>query len=59
MSFNGKEFGQEIVSVVKHFLRQQVAPLEARIEALEEAQARGDKSRPTVRVPAPTRQARP
>lgn len=55
MAFNGKEFGAEIVSIVKHYLRQQMTPLEARIAALEEAQARSDKSRPTVRVAALSR----
>lgn len=35
MAFNGKEFGAQIVEIVRDYVRRQVEPLEARIEVLE------------------------
>lgn len=57
MTFDGKAFGAEIVSVVKDYVQRQTEPLEARIRVLE-AQARGEKSKPVVRVAAPSREHR-
>lgn len=35
MSFDGKEFGQEIVRVVKGYVERKIAPLEAEIQRLQ------------------------
>lgn len=64
MSFNGKEFGQEIVEIVKSYLERNVSPMAARIEQLEarilllEAQVNAKEARRVVRLAAPTRTAK-
>lgn len=51
-TFNGQEFGREVVSVVKDYIKRQVEPLEARIRALED-QAGTTKTKAVLRVKAP------
>lgn len=56
--FDGKAFGEEIVSVVRDYMERTMSPMAARIEQLEarilllEAQAGSAKAKPTVRVAA-------
>ncbi|MGR9135660.1 hypothetical protein [Rhizobium leguminosarum] len=58
MSFDGKQFGAEIVQIVKDHLERTLSPLGARLDALEarllllEAQVGATKSRPVVRIAA-------
>ncbi|MGO6704709.1 hypothetical protein [Rhizobium ruizarguesonis] len=58
MSFDGKQFGAEIVQIVKDHLERNLSPMTARIEQLEsrilllEAQAGTTKVKPTIRIAA-------
>jgi hypothetical protein len=60
-TFNGQEFGREVVAIVTDYLERTLSPLAARIEQLEsrllllEAQAGTTKSKPVVRVAAARR----
>lgn len=58
MSFDGKQFGAEIVQIVKDHLERNLSPIAARLDAVEarlmllEGQVGATKSRPVVRVAA-------
>ncbi|MGR9399310.1 hypothetical protein ACU8M5_06025 [Rhizobium leguminosarum] len=58
MSFDGKQFGAEIVQIVKDHLERNLSPIAARLDALEsrilllEAQAGTTKAKPIVRIAA-------
>jgi len=58
MSFDGKQFGAEIVQIVTGHLERNLSPVAARLDALEarlvllEAQAGTTKGKPIVRIAA-------
>ncbi|WP_106795304.1 hypothetical protein [Rhizobium sp. H4] len=64
MSFDGKQFGAEIVQIVKDHLERNLSPIAARLDALEarlvllEAQTGTTKAKPTIRIAAGSGPAR-
>ncbi|MCG5477470.1 MAG: hypothetical protein KK478_00125 [Ensifer alkalisoli] len=61
-SFDGRAFGQEVVSIVKNYLERNLSPVVARLDALEarlrllEAQVPAKESKPVVRLAARSKQ---
>ncbi|MBB5255584.1 MULTISPECIES: hypothetical protein [Rhizobium] len=57
-TFNGQEFGKEVVAIVTDYLERTLAPMAARIEQLEsrlllvEGQVGATKAKPTIRIAA-------
>ncbi|MDH6273544.1 hypothetical protein M2311_003634 [Rhizobium leguminosarum] len=57
-TFNGQEFGKEVVAIVTDYLERTLSPIAARLDAVEarlallEAQAGATKAKPIVRIAA-------